>query len=111
MISENVTLPSAVSIDRVATSRTLVRLAQRCLVRPLLSLWLPSPHSRKAGCRHQAWFANNWHEVDLIEDVLLNVDAGRNFNQLDALRCQLEHGSFGDVEDFAVRYGSDFATE
>src|SRR6478672_3985692 len=54
---------------------------------------------------HQVRLAHDRLEIHLVQDVVLDVDARRNLDQLQPLPCELEHAALGDVENVLVVLG------
>ena len=51
---------------------------------------------------HQLPLAHDRLEIHLVQDVLLDVDARRDLDQLQPLPCELEHAALGDIENVLV---------
>ena len=60
---------------------------------------------------HQARLTHDGHEIHPVDDVALDVDAGRHFGQFDLAVAETEHRTFSDVEDLLVALGSNLAGE
>ena len=61
--------------------------------------------------RHGRNVAHDWPEGHLIEDLALQVDARRDFDQLHAVDSQSEDRALGHVQDILSALTGDFAAE
>jgi hypothetical protein len=54
--------------------------------------------ARENALIHNGGIADHWTKFHPGEDVTLDVDAGRDFDQLKPIRCQLEHAALCHIK-------------
>src|SRR5262249_39435963 len=61
--------------------------------------------------QHRTWTVNDRRKAHVREDVVFDVDAGRDLAKQESSLGQLEHAAFGDVVDLLAALGGVAAAE